>query len=248
MLERAFRTLLRPLGLHVISTSERLSDIDAEARQIMRSVKPFTMTSLERVFAVIEAVRHILRGNVSGAIVECGVWRGGSMMAAAYTLKAENATRPMYLFDTYEGMSKPTERDVDWRGQAATPRFDRTKTGNGSAWCDASIEDVQQNLASTGYDSSLVTFVKGKVENTIPTSAPKQIALLRLDTDWYESTQHELEHLYPRLAPGGVLIIDDYGYWQGSRRATDEYFDRHGPRPLLSRIDSTGRIAIKPVI
>jgi O-methyltransferase len=246
MLERFFRNLLRPMGLHVMDRRERTSDMDPKALEIMAMVKPYTMTSPERQFSLIEAVRHVERATIPGDIVECGVWRGGGMMAAAYTLMSLGAKRYLHLFDTFEGMSAPTEHDVDWSGQSAAPQFERTKQGSGSAWCDASIEDVQQNIARTGYDARLVNFVKGKVEDTIPASAPAQIALLRLDTDWYESTSHELVHLYPRLAPGGVLIIDDYGFWQGSRRATDEYFESNKPRPFLGRIDSTARIAIKP--
>ena len=90
-----------------------------------------------------------------------------------------------------------------------------------------------------------VEFVQGRVENTLPAAAPPEIALLRLDTDWYESTRHELEHLYPRLVDGGVLIVDDYGYWQGARQAVDEYFGETGEAILLNRIDDTGRIAVK---
>ncbi len=110
-------------------------------------------------------------------------------------------------------------------------------------WCYSPLEEVKRNMDSTGYPAAEITYVKGKVEDTLPDAAPAQIAVLRLDTDWYESTRHELEHLYPRLAPGGVLIIDDYGYWSGARKAVDEYF---GDSLLLNRIDNTGRMAIKP--
>src|SRR5262249_25761216 len=112
-------------------------------------------------------------------------------------------------------------------------------------WCYSGLDEVASNMRSTGYPDDLVHLVKGKVEETIPGAAPAQIAVLRLDTDWYESTRHELEHLYPRLAPGGVLIIDDYGYWAGARKAVDEYFQGS---LFLSRIDGTGRIAIKPKV
>ena len=87
--------------------------------------------------------------------------------------------------------------------------------------------------------------VPGLVEDTVPSQAPEVIALLRLDTDWYKSTWHELEHLYPRLSVGGVLIIDDYGHWEGARRAVDEFIEAKGLRLFLSRIDYTGRLAIK---
>ena len=95
------------------------------------------------------------------------------------------------------------------------------------------------------YNPKLIHYVKGKVETTIPEQAPKQISLLRLDTDWYASTKHELENLFPRLSPGGILIIDDYGDWQGARKAVDEYVANHAPSLFLSRLDYTGRISVK---
>ena len=99
------------------------------------------------------------------------------------------------------------------------------------------------NMASTKYPNSRVHYCRGMVEQTLPKHATDQIAILRRDADWYESTRDELEHLYPRLSPGGVLIIDDYGYWARARKAVDEYF---AASPiLLSRIDQTGRIAVK---
>lgn len=144
-------------------------------------------------------------------------------------------------------MSQPTTSDRSWRGDDAIKTFERSKRGTqGSSWCYASIEDVRANLSGTGYDEARLHFVKGKVEDTIPEHAPEEIALLHLDTDWYESTRHELEHLYPRLARGGVLIIDDYGHWEGARRATDEFFTAAGIHLLLNRLDYTGRIAVKP--
>jgi hypothetical protein len=100
-------------------------------------------------------------------------------------------------------------------------------------------------MRDTGYDSEKVFFVKGKVEETLPAHAPDRISLLRLDTDWYESTYHELTHLYPRLTVGGVLIIDDYGHWAGARRAVDDFIGKNKLRLLLNRVDYTGRICVK---
>ena len=109
----------------------------------------------------------------------------------------------------------------------------------------APIMDVRSNMESTGYPLSLLHFVQGKVEETVPSSAPDQISILRLDTDWYESTKHELLHLFPRLSRNGILIIDDYGDWVGARKAVDEYFAAHGLKPFLARIDTTGRVYVK---
>ena len=216
---------------------------------LCEAVAPFTMTSPERVVALAGLVRHVTRAGIPGAFVECGVWRGGSMMAAARTLlELDVHDRELHLFDTFAGMSAPTEKDVDSLSRTpAAERLGKAARQEGrSIWCIAGEEDVAANLASTGYPAERVHLVKGKVEDTIPARAPDTIALLRLDTDWYESTRHELAHLYDRLAPGGALVIDDYGYWQGVRAATDELFARLARPPFLHRIDFAGRFCFKP--
>lgn len=225
-------------------TSERLSDLPEQFYELCSRVRPFTMTSVERLYALYEAVRYIATAGIDGDILECGVWRGGSSMMAALTLSEFDLSRTIWLYDTFEGMPPPGEHDVQYTGEHASRVLASANRAPGTSneWAWATLDDVRSNIASTGYPA--VEYVKGKVEETIPAHAPSRIALLRLDTDWYESTRHELEHLYPRLAAGGVLIIDDYGHWQGARRAVDEYF---AARPiLLNRIDYTGRIAVKP--
>lgn len=220
-------------------------DIDDDARNVIETVAPFTMTSPERILALRDAVKHVCRHRIPGAIVECGVWRGGSMMAAALTLLATGDRRHLWLFDTFEGMSPPAEADRDVHGTDAAALLAAEDRLTGGTWCYSPLDDVRANVLATGYPAELVHFVQGRVEETIPGTIPDEIAILRLDTDWYESTKHELEHLYPRLAVGGVLIIDDYGHWQGARRAVDEYIDVTGARLFLSRIDYTGRLAVK---
>src|SRR5438034_593928 len=138
----------------------------------------------------------------------------------------------------------PTEKDRTNIGEpAADVLRRRPKTSN--VWAIAGLDDVREGMAETGYPAERVHFHPGRVEETIPGEAPAEIALLRLDTDWYESTRHELVHLYPRLSEGGVLLVDDYGHWAGAKRAVDEYFATEAPPLLLSRIDYTGRIGIK---
>ena len=224
------------------------SGLDPHEREVVRAVERFTMTSPERIVAVCQATRYVVANGIPGAIVECGVWRGGSTMAAAYTLLAGGDTdRDLYLYDTYTGMTQPTEADRDAGGRAASEIMSSLGSDrHGSAWCYASLEDVTTNLTSTGYPRERMNFVVGPVEETIPGTAPDRISLLRLDTDWYESTRHELEHLIPRLSAGGVLIVDDYGHWQGARRAVDEYLEATRLPILLSRIDYTGRIGVVP--
>jgi len=238
--------LLRKVGFDItrLTQGDGLSERD---QATVRAVQEYTMTSPERIAAVCDAVRYLVRNKIEGDIVECGVWRGGSMMAIARTLLEEGDTaRDLYLYDTYTGMTEPTEFDADGHGRSAAKgmrRFGRDDAGN-SNWCNASLEDVTANIARTRYPQERCHFVVGPVEETIPDTLPGPIALLRLDTDWYESTKHELEHLFPLAVPRGVLILDDYGHWQGARRAVDEYFAGLDYVPLLNRIDYTGRIAV----
>lgn len=223
-------------------------DFDAETVALIERVRPYTMTSAERLWALIHAIEYVVRHEVPGDYVECGVWRGGSSMAAALALAARGDTsRTLHLYDTFEGMTTPTGHDRSIEGEAAQALLAReVRTRDSPTWCIADEEDVRCNLASTGYPSDRMRFVRGPVEETLPDAELGSIALLRLDTDWYASTRHELEHLYPRLVPGGILIIDDYGHWEGARRAVDEYVERHRLPLFLQRIDYTGRMAIKP--
>ena len=220
-------------------------DFGEDDAALCRRVAPYTMTTPPRVYALVRAVEYVVARGIRGAFVECGVWRGGSMMAAALTLLRLGVTdRELYLFDTYEGMTPPTDFDVKPGGERAADLLE-TEPRDSDVWAIASLEDVREAVLGVGYPEERIHFVKGAVENTLPEAAPALIALLRLDTDWYESTRHELVHLYPRLVAGGVLILDDYGYWQGARKAVDEYFARHDAPLLLNRIDHTGRVALK---
>ena len=235
------------MGFDVVRYNELPRDIDPEIASIVQSARAYTMTSTKRVAALCEAVKYIVDSRIEGDVVECGVWRGGSMMAVAKSLRwlGENK-RTLHLFDTFEGMTPPTDNDVEFDGQSAEVLLASSdKSDAESVWCHAPLEGVRAVLSETGYDMDKLVFVQGRVEDTLPNAAPERIALLRLDTDWYESTRHELEHLYPRLVPGGVLIIDDYGHWQGARKAVDEYIAEHRLQIHLQRIDYSGRCAIK---
>jgi hypothetical protein len=196
---------------------------------------------------LIAAVDYVTTRNIPGSIVECGVGKGGSIMAVALKLMAEGTQdRDIYLFDTFTGMTEPGDEDLSYRGEPASERYERQQSIDGTTdWCHGPLDQVKTNVTSTGYDPQRLYFVEGKVEDTIPGNAPEQIAILRLDTDWYQSTRHELVHLYPRLSSGGVLIIDDYGYWQGARKAVDEYIEENDLKLLLHKIDHSSRITVK---
>ncbi|MES2807671.1 MAG: TylF/MycF/NovP-related O-methyltransferase [Bacteroidota bacterium] len=253
MIRKTVRGIAQKFGYDIVKPDERLvvdglpADFDKETVATYKKVKPYTMTTPERIASLCNAVNYLVKNNIQGDFVECGVWRGGSTMAAIDTLlKAGDKNREIYLFDTYEGMSEPTEVDKVFTGTDALELMNTTEREDPtSVWCYSTIDEVQKNVGSLGYPTAKVHFVKGKVEDSIPNTLPGKIALLRLDTDFYESTKHELEYLYPLLVPGGVIIIDDYGHWEGARKAVDEYIDAHKLPLLLNRIDYTGRIGIK---
>jgi O-methyltransferase len=214
--------------------------------QICRRVAPYTMTTPPRIYALVRAVEYASARAIPGAFVECGVWRGGSMMAVALTLLRLGITdRELYLYDTFSGMTAPSEKDVKYSGESAADLLE-TQSPDSDVWAIASIDQVREVVQGVGYPPERIHLVQGPVEETVPIKAPDEIALLRLDTDWYASTKHELVHLYPRLASGGVLILDDYGYWQGARLAVDEFLAENDVRLLLNRVDNTARMAVKP--
>lgn len=214
--------------------------------EIFEQVRPYTMTSRERIEALCQAVAHLEAERIPGAIVECGVWRGGSMMAAALTLRHLRARRHIYLFDTFTGMTPPEEVDRDLTGRHANALLAGTSSEAEHVRARCPLEYVRRALAGTGVDPDHLHFVQGPVEETLPDAAPDAIALLRLDTDWYGSTRHELECLSPRLSTFGILIIDDYGHWQGARRAVDEFIARRELPWRLHEIDYTARLVVAP--
>lgn len=252
-LRRALNYLLKPTPYEIRRKGGPSltfpKDLTPQECQIIDFAWHFTMNKdPARIYPIVNAASYVARSKIPGSIVECGVWRGGMMVAAAKTLLSFGVMdRDIYLYDTFAGMSPPTNKDVDSRGNEAITEFNLApKTQNGVVdWCYASLEDVTANMHRTGYPKEKIHFIKGKVEETLPATVPETISILRLDTDWYESSKHEMVHLFPRLQSGGVLILDDYGFWQGSRQATDEYLLEMGTRLHLIRVDEACRVGIK---
>ncbi|MES2734297.1 MAG: TylF/MycF/NovP-related O-methyltransferase [Bacteroidota bacterium] len=252
MIQKFVKNMLATSGFKLVKVEQQVygqpvpNELEPEFLALYEKCRPFTMTTLERMYSAYKAATYVAQHQIPGAIVECGVWKGGSSMMMALALLQKGVQdRDVYLFDTFEGMPEPGEKDQDLKGTSAYGTWQEGQTDQVNTWCYSPLEEVQQNLISTGYPKEKIHFIKGKVEDTIPKTIPSAIALLRLDTDWYDSTYHELVHLYPLLSQRGVLIIDDYGHWQGAREATDQYFVENKVAMLLNRIDYTGRIGIK---
>src|SRR5262249_54672207 len=159
-------------------------DFEDDEAAIIRAVEPYTMTGTERLQALIRAVKYVVASRIPGDMVECGVWKGGSVMAMALTLlQLSSHDRHLYLFDTFSGMTEPGPRDVDYLGRRAAEILEEVR----SVACEQEVADA---VHSTGYSPSHIHLVSGPVEETIPERAPESISLLRLDTDWYGSTRY----------------------------------------------------------
>ena len=217
--------------------------------EVYEQCRDYTLTPARAMYAIYEAARYVTDEKIPGAFVECGVWKGGSSMIAALTFARLNSVdRKMYLYDTFAGMPDIGSRDEDlgtgpFQVAMGIATFLR---GGHSGVFYASVDEVQKNMQLTGYPRELIVLVQGLVENTIPGTVPDQISLLHLDSDLYQSTYHELTHLFPRLSKGAVLIIDDYENWKGSREATDQYFSEQGISLSLKEVGDTGaRMGIK---
>lgn len=193
--------------------------------------------SAERLCANQEAIREVVRNNCPGDIVECGVYQGGSVMTMASTLLELNDLRTIWLYDTFTGMTPPEAIDIDLHGKFG---------GHYEGANVADLNDVKACVGQAGYPEDRLVWVKGDVIQTLTTTVPDRIAVLRLDTDWYASTYAELKYLYPLLSKGGILMIDDYGHWQGCKKAVDDYFEEQGIDPELEEIDYSGRLHRKP--
>jgi O-methyltransferase len=210
----------------------------------------YTITAAEGAeppWALYKAIEYIVKNNIPGDVVECGVWRGGSMLLAAEALvHFGDTSRKLYLYDTFAGMPRPDDIDKRWDNIPALPTWE-SYTAAGKAWgFGGTLDMVRATLSTSKYPMDKMVFVQGLVEDTIPQQRPDQISLLRLDTDFYKSTLHELVHLYPLLSKCGILIIDDYGYFKGSKTATDEYIANNNLSLYLSRVNHGVRLAIKP--
>lgn len=247
---KALQKIANSFGYMIVPASEASSEsiMNEEIGDIFEKCKKFTMTPKERIYALHKAVEYIVRSKIPGDFVECGVWKGGSSMVIAYTLlKMNEASRKIYLYDTFKGMAKPSKEDylISRKDFFAETEWRKERKEDHVEWAFSPISEVKNNILSTGYPEDKLVFIEGKVEDTIPKTIPSKIALLRLDTDWYESTKHELTYLFPMLTQRGVLLIDDYGHWAGSKRAADDYFFVNKIPILLNRVDYSARIGIK---
>ncbi len=250
-MKKLIRKILNKLGYDIkrFKKNDYPIDISKEIKDLYEEIEPYTVTTIESVAALVKSVEYIINNKLEGDFVECGVWKGGScMIMARELLKKSDYTRQIWMYDTFEGMSQPTDDDEEIetgiKGIDLLSGIHKTNAKY-NMWAYSPIDEVKDNMQKTGYPSDKINYVKGKVEDTLSKSLPAKIALLRLDTDWYESTKIELEMLYPLVTKGGIIIIDDYGHFSGAKKAVDEYFNALEHSPFMNRIDYSGRLIIK---
>ena len=229
-----------------IFTAPEASKADED---IYRKVQAYTMSNPDPIYSLISATRSIVENDIAGDFVECGTWSGGCSMAIALALiELGDTRRIIWIYDTFAGMTEPGAIDVTYgdKKMAALPHWkERNGSSFGSDWAKISLNSVKENLRSTNYPMENIKFIEGNVLETLDHSFPNKIALLRLDTDWYDSTKKEITVLYPKLSLGGVCIVDDYGAWAGSKQAIDEFLSETSQFPLMHITDWTTRTWVK---
>lgn len=235
---------MRPICMHDFSLLER---------KIFLEICLESCQTPESIVQLSRAVSYVIKNTIPGDFVECGVYKGVSAVCIIRTLQELGVSdRDIWLYDTYEGMPKPESIDIFYaesgkgRGIKYWEEHKRNDGSGGSDWVYCPLDDVKKYVLKTGYPENRIHFIKGMVEDTIPKYIPKEISILRLDTDFYKSTKHELNHLFPLLVKYGVLIIDDYGAYRGAQQATDEYIEEIGFPVLLSRVNEHVRMFVKP--
>ncbi len=186
--------------------------------EIFEKFKPFTMCQEYKYLRNLKLVEKFR--NIPGCVVECGTWKGGMIGGIATLLNKVN--KNYYLFDSYEGL--PEAKEID--GEAAIEWQSSSEAQNFYDNCAASVEDAAQAMKLSGAKNFKIN--KGWFNETLPHFESKEpIAILRLDGDWYESTMDCLVNLYPKVADGGIIIIDDYYTWDGCSRAIHDYFSKN---------------------
>ena len=228
------------------------TEFDKTERDIVHYIvdNDLSMTPPERICATIFACKHVVLNDIAGDFIECGVWRGGQSLAAKMALEHLGSNKQVYMFDTFAGMTEPTDADTsNYTDEGTIEKFQREQQSDHNEWAYASLGDVQNSCKKAGVNMDGIHLIEGDVLKTLEVTdnIPQSVSILRLDTDWYESTLKELDILYPKLTIGGAILVDDYGHWDGSRKAVDEYFARDdtADRPLVHYTDYSARAGVK---
>jgi hypothetical protein len=192
-------------------------------------------------------IDYIIDCKIKGDLVECGVQDGRIEKIWIEKLKEKNEERDIYMYDTFTGLTVPSEKDVGINNEFQTAEqvldvWRQHQRHGVNTWCYCPLEKVISNLLEMNYPFHKLHFIKGDVRKTLldKKNIPDKIAILRLDTDWYDSTKVELETMWDNLVWGGVLILDDYYYWKGQQDAVDEFFKGTKYENRIQRFQTEG--------
>ena len=248
LFKNSIRKILSNFNLTLINNNQKIIELSEKDRKLIDIVSNYSMTPKIRIYNLLQALKHIKQNSIVGDFVECGVWKGGNIIMFKKFHENEffNDNRNIFAYDTFNGMSEPTKEDFNLINKiSAKNLLNKDKEKKTNTWGVCGLDEVKSNILKNVADIENIKFVKGKVEETLmkEENLPKKISILRLDTDWYESTKKELEILYNKVSPGGIVIIDDYGHWSGSRQAVDEYFK--GKYVWMHYVDYACRLIIK---
>lgn len=254
-IKNLIKKTINKLGYNISKTNAKQynnllpQDLDEDFVSIFQS-NPNIGHFTEKLYTTYKATEYIVKNNIRGDLVECGVLEGRQIVIMALTLvKLGETSRKIYLYDTFEGMTEPGIYDFKKARNISSKdnhnKWLKLKRDNFNLYCYSPIDQVKKNVYSSGYPEENFIFVKGDIKKTAPNNFHEKIAFLRLDTDWYELTKHELECFYELLVKKGVLVIDDYGSWYGSRKAVDDYFSEKDLNPLLIRTQRSERLILK---
>ncbi|WP_440648615.1 TylF/MycF/NovP-related O-methyltransferase [Candidatus Pelagibacter sp. HIMB1521] len=207
----------------------KIVELSNNDNEMIKTISRYSMTPKIRIFTLIQSLKHVNQKNIDGDFVECGVWKGGNIILFKKFLEKEfkNKNKTIYAYDTFEGMTEPTSDDYDLKNnKKASQILKKDKSKKSNSWGVCTIENVKRNILNETGNLDNIKFIKGNVEDTLneEKNLPLKISILRLDTDWYLSTKKELEVMFSRVISGGIIIIDDYGHWSGSKKAVDEFF------------------------
>jgi len=201
--------------------------------RLVYRVRGYTAVFVPRLVALYKLSEEINQRSVPGDIVECGVYNGGSAAIMASLCEKSPLNRNVWLFDSFEGLPKPTDKD----GEEA-PAYE--------GWCHGDLSKVKEVLRKLRIPQSRVHIVKGWFQDTFPSAQIRDIAILHIDADWYDSVKLCLENFYDSVQPGGYIVLDDYGDWEGCRIATDEFLKKRALDVKLIQVDYTGFYFQKP--
>ena len=202
---------------------------------------PYTMVGYKRLSNVYELSKKVVKSNLQGDFVECGVWKGGCSAVMGFVAQKEGRGRKTWLFDSFEGLPEPGKEDGDLAKTYSENKMQgQMKTINK---CVGPMEDVKKIIFDIlKLNKENIKLKKGWFQDTLPLAKEKieKISILRLDGDWYESTKVCLDNLYDNVSAGGYVVIDDYGHWEGAKKALNEFFEQRNINPKLVKIDYTG--------